>query len=197
MSKNDYTSYLVHYKTKGAKKGVRRYQSYEVAPNPSGYVGQEVGEAAKQRARMSPEEISAEKHRETLKKESDSYYTSQSNYYQKKHDAYAKKSEALAAKGKKDKAAAIAKKATNAESLVNSLKTSHEYSTGAIMNMSMDELLKDKKQRKADLATSFMLYATNTYYMVDGVVMDYSVAQKQKRMSDRAYLYGKTHASSN
>lgn len=39
-------AYLAHYKTKGAKKGIRRFQSYEVAPNPSGYVGQEVGEAA-------------------------------------------------------------------------------------------------------------------------------------------------------
>ena len=52
MSKNDYTSYLAHYKTKGSKKGVRRYQSYEVAPNPSGYVGQEVGEAAAQSRRV-------------------------------------------------------------------------------------------------------------------------------------------------
>lgn len=35
-------AYIAHYKTKGAKKGIRRFQSYEVAPNPSGYVGQEV-----------------------------------------------------------------------------------------------------------------------------------------------------------
>lgn len=45
-------AYLAHYKTKGAKKGIRRFQSYEVAPNPSGYVGQEVGEAAKQAQRV-------------------------------------------------------------------------------------------------------------------------------------------------
>lgn len=45
-------AYLAHYKTKGAKKGIRRFQSYEVAPNPSGYVGQEVGEAAAQSRRV-------------------------------------------------------------------------------------------------------------------------------------------------
>lgn len=45
-------AYLAHYKTKGAKKGIRRFQSYEVAPNPSGYVSQEVGEAAAQSRRV-------------------------------------------------------------------------------------------------------------------------------------------------
>lgn len=49
-------SYLEHYKTKGAKNGVRRFQSYEVAPNPSGFTGQEVGEAAEQRQRLSRKE---------------------------------------------------------------------------------------------------------------------------------------------
>lgn len=53
---NDYLelheSYLAHFKTKGAKNGLRRYQSYVVAPTKSGMVGEEVGEAAKQRARL-------------------------------------------------------------------------------------------------------------------------------------------------
>lgn len=45
-------AYICHFKTKGAKNGIRRFQSYEVAPNPSGFVGQEVGEAAKQAQRV-------------------------------------------------------------------------------------------------------------------------------------------------
>lgn len=52
-------AYLAHYKTKGAKNGIRRFQSYEVAPNPSGFVGQEVGEAAKQRGRVSRKEMNS------------------------------------------------------------------------------------------------------------------------------------------
>lgn len=52
-------AYLAHYKTKGAKNGIRRFQSYEVAPNPSGFVGQEVGEAAKQRNRVSRKEMNS------------------------------------------------------------------------------------------------------------------------------------------
>lgn len=52
-------AYLAHYKTKGAKNGIRRFQSYEVAPNPSGFVGQEVGEAAKQRSRVSRKEMNS------------------------------------------------------------------------------------------------------------------------------------------
>ncbi len=44
--------YIIHWKTKGAKDGVRRFQSYAVAPTRSGMVGQEIGEAAKQRQRI-------------------------------------------------------------------------------------------------------------------------------------------------
>lgn len=44
--------YIIHWKTKGAKDGIRRYQSYAVAPTRSGMVGQEIGEAAKQRQRI-------------------------------------------------------------------------------------------------------------------------------------------------
>ena len=54
-------AYLAHYKTKGAKKGIRRFQSYEVAPNPSGYVGQEVGEAAAQSRRVGDDDNNAKK----------------------------------------------------------------------------------------------------------------------------------------
>lgn len=44
--------YIIHWKTKGAKDGIRRFQSYAVAPTRSGMVGQEIGEAAKQRQRI-------------------------------------------------------------------------------------------------------------------------------------------------
>lgn len=53
IKENMNANYLAHYKTKGAKNGIRRYQSYMVAPNPSGATGQEVGEAAEQRERIS------------------------------------------------------------------------------------------------------------------------------------------------
>ena len=52
MSTNDYTAYLAHYGVKGQKKGLRRFQSYDVAPTRSGIVGQEVGEAAKQSSQV-------------------------------------------------------------------------------------------------------------------------------------------------
>lgn len=60
-------AYLAHYKTKGAKNGIRRFQSYEVAPNPSGFVGQEVGEAAKQRSRVSRKEMNSYDYRQSEK----------------------------------------------------------------------------------------------------------------------------------
>ena len=52
---NDYNkvkNYLAHFGISGQKKGLRRFQSYQVAPTRSGMVGQEVGEAAKQRSRL-------------------------------------------------------------------------------------------------------------------------------------------------
>lgn len=48
-------NYLAHYKHKGSKNGIRRYQSYMVAPTRSGMVGQELGDAAKQRERIMSE----------------------------------------------------------------------------------------------------------------------------------------------
>lgn len=52
IEENENANYLAHYKTKGAKNGIRRFQSYLVQPNPSGATGQEVGEAAAQRGRI-------------------------------------------------------------------------------------------------------------------------------------------------
>lgn len=48
-------NYLAHYKHKGSKNGIRRHQSYMVAPTRSGMVGQELGDAAKQRERVMSE----------------------------------------------------------------------------------------------------------------------------------------------
>lgn len=45
-------NYLAHFGTKGQKWGLRKQQSYQVAPTRSGMVGQEVGEAAKQANRL-------------------------------------------------------------------------------------------------------------------------------------------------
>ena len=88
---NDYleirSAYLAHYKTKGAKKGIRRFQSYEVAPNPSGYVGQEVGEAAKQSQRVGGDDEGSDKKKMTrqekraLRKEMRNYDYRQSDQY--------------------------------------------------------------------------------------------------------------------
>lgn len=69
-------AYLSHYKTKGAKKGIRRFQSYEVAPNPSGYVGQEVGEAAAQSRRVGDDD---DDNRKIKKETPESSNTSRSN----------------------------------------------------------------------------------------------------------------------
>ena len=52
IEENENANYLAHYKTKGAKNGIRRFQSYLVQPNPSGATGQEIGEAAAQRGRI-------------------------------------------------------------------------------------------------------------------------------------------------
>lgn len=46
------SKHLAHYKTPGAKNGIRNYQSYQTAPTRSGMVGIERGEAAQQRARL-------------------------------------------------------------------------------------------------------------------------------------------------
>lgn len=62
-----YQDYIAHFGTKGQTWGLRRYQSYETAPTRSGMVGQEVGEASKQSARL-------EKFRGKLTKESDKWY---------------------------------------------------------------------------------------------------------------------------
>lgn len=50
------SEFIQHYGTKGQKKGIRRFQSYEVAPTQSGMVGQEVGEAAAQSRRVMTKE---------------------------------------------------------------------------------------------------------------------------------------------
>lgn len=55
IEENDGANYLAHYKHKGSKNGIRRHQSYMVAPTRSGMVGQEIGEAAKQRERIESE----------------------------------------------------------------------------------------------------------------------------------------------
>jgi len=60
MSMNDYTDYLAHFGTKGQKWGLRKQQSYQVAPTRSGMVGQEVGEAAKQTARLNTGRLNSE-----------------------------------------------------------------------------------------------------------------------------------------
>ena len=56
--------YLIHFGTTGQKKGLRRYQSYAVAPTRSGMVGDEVGEAAKQRVRV---ESDRSEHKEIIR----------------------------------------------------------------------------------------------------------------------------------
>ncbi len=61
-------NYISHTGVKGQKHGVRNYQSYETAPTRSGMVGEERGEAAKQRERL-------EKFRNKLYKEADRAYT--------------------------------------------------------------------------------------------------------------------------
>ena len=55
IEENDGANYLAHYKHKGSKNGIRRHQSYMVAPTRSGMVGQEIGEAARQRERVESE----------------------------------------------------------------------------------------------------------------------------------------------
>lgn len=47
-----YQDYIAHFGTKGQTWGLRRHQSYGTAPTRSGMVGQEVGDAAKQRSRL-------------------------------------------------------------------------------------------------------------------------------------------------
>ena len=49
---NEIRAHLAHFGITGQKKGLRRFQFYAVAPTQSGMVGQEVGEAAKQRGRL-------------------------------------------------------------------------------------------------------------------------------------------------
>lgn len=77
---NSKRNYLAHTGVKGQKHGVRNYQSYETAPTRSGMVGEERGEAAKQRERkrLSKEEkkeAKLEKFRNKLYKEADRAYT--------------------------------------------------------------------------------------------------------------------------
>lgn len=52
IKENPNANYLAHFRIRGSKNGLRRFQSYAVAPTRSGMVGQEVGEAAAQRARI-------------------------------------------------------------------------------------------------------------------------------------------------
>ena len=59
-----YQNYIAHFGTKGQTWGLRRYQSYETAPTRSGMVGQEVGDASKQRSKKEERaEAKAEKYR--------------------------------------------------------------------------------------------------------------------------------------
>lgn len=53
IEENENANYLEHWGILGQKKGRRRFQSYAVAPTRSGMVGEEVGEAAQQRIRLS------------------------------------------------------------------------------------------------------------------------------------------------
>ena len=72
-------SYLAHFGISGQKKGLRRFQSYQVAPTRSGMVGQEVGEAAKQSSRLSKLKETAKTAAKNYKKEVPGYL----NAYQK------------------------------------------------------------------------------------------------------------------
>lgn len=54
-------AYIAHFGIKGQKWGQRNHQSYIVAPTRSGMVGTELGEAAKQRGRMTDSEVHSSK----------------------------------------------------------------------------------------------------------------------------------------
>lgn len=74
------SKHLAHYKTPGAKNGVRNYQSYQVAPTRSGMVGEERGEAAAQRARLSGLQRNINKAKKRVAYERESRRTPKARY---------------------------------------------------------------------------------------------------------------------
>lgn len=92
-------AYIAHFGIKGQKWGLRRFQSYETAPTQSGFVGQEVGEAAKQRKNYSDDYLRAKELSKKKKYElsnDDLEFLNKRRgleraYSKKKNDSYVKK----------------------------------------------------------------------------------------------------------
>lgn len=79
-----YQNYIAHFGTKGQTWGLRRYQSYDTAPTRSGMVGQEVGEAAKQRSKKEERaEAKAERYRTKQYKQINEHYDRENASLQK------------------------------------------------------------------------------------------------------------------
>lgn len=192
-----YQDYIAHFGIKGQTKGLRRYQSYETAPTRSGMVGQEVGEAAKQRSRK---ERDADEYKEKLA-------ASYKNTYTAIADSYAQKGQKIANKAMKNLEShrseeskkkideKLTKKATEAyyKSTYNRIMATNAAS--AIKNMSVEEALSEKRIDAAVNVLSGM--AGFGFGLVGGVPLAIGIgsvhyAKQKKRMDKRIedYTYG-------
>lgn len=144
MSANEY---IAHFGVTGQKKGLRRFQSYETAPTRSGMVGEEVGEAAKQAARLAKQEEKDNKYKDRLIKESDKYYSRAESWHEARSSKFRKK----ASKTENEKRIAkFTNKAEAAEKKLRNVEKLHKYANESIRNMTHEEIKKEKVQRGID-----------------------------------------------
>jgi len=145
MSVNEY---IAHFGIPGQKKGIRNFQSYETAPTRSGMVGEERGLAAKQAARLAKQEAKDQKTREQWVKESDKYYSREENAHAKRADKFLKKATDT---NNEKKAIKYSKQWYNETASKKNIEKIHKYANERILNMTHDEIKKEKRQRGIDI----------------------------------------------
>ena len=145
-----YQDYIAHFGTKGQEWGKRHFQSYETAPTRSGMVGQELGEAAKQRSRKEEkQEADAEKYRQKEIKYAEKKYDKQlkkidrkieSNRYQRNTRLYERSLDRL----------------TNKR---NKVSKEREDAINAVKNMTLKDVRAEKKKVTRDTLITLGLQA--------------------------------------
>ena len=188
MSTNDY---IAHFGVTGQKKGLRRFQSYETAPTRSGMVGEEVGEAAKQAARLAKQEEKDNKIKSKWEKQSDKYYSS-------KETALSNKVSKLRAKASKSTNERKIEKLNSAadynEKAKRNIEKIHKYANESIRNMSHADIKKEKVQRGVDVLADIGGIAAGFAMAAVGMpVAIYTVgagrARQKNRMTDNTLKY--------
>ena len=158
---NEVGHYISHFGIHGQKWGLRRFQSYQVAPTRSGMVGQETGEAAEQGQRQ----MSKEEMKEKYSKSPTAMYMHKDLYTTKElNDAINRFNAEDALKRKISERNIIAKFGAKADRIAEAVITQSLTEVGkTVLKAKMaDAIVAAKKPKHAELPGVISAVAPNT-----------------------------------